>query len=236
MAVRRFLDVVFRQYKCYVTAVLIIVNAVVFGCMWINCQLPVEIPGRDMIEWGAMYSGCLEKKEYYRLFTAMFLHFDLKHLGNNMLVLAAIGSTTECYIGSVAYGFVYILGGLGGNIVSAYMHAQEGANVVAAGASGAVYAAIGGLLCLLVFHKGRLENFTINRLILFIILVLYQGASESGVDNYAHVGGLICGFATAFVCCLLKRAKKRPDSYSGGGSAGGGFYGYDGRGGYYDGR
>lgn len=205
MAIRKFFDIVFRQYKCYVTALLVLANVAVFGCMWVTSQFPGDFPGAEMIEWGAMYSGCLERGEYYRLIAAMFLHFDLKHLGNNMLVLAAIGSTTERYIGSVSYALVYIAGGIGGNLVSAYLHAQNGANVVAAGASGAVYAVIGGLLCLLVFHRGRLENFTLNRLVIFLVLVLYQGASETGVDNYAHVGGLICGFVVAVICCTAKR-------------------------------
>lgn len=205
MTIRRFLDVVFRQYKCYVTALLVLANVAVFGCMWVNSSFPGDFPGGEMTRWGAMYSGCLENGEFYRLINAMFLHFDLKHLGNNMLVLAAIGSTTERYMGSIPFAIVYFLGGIGGNLLSAYMYAQNGANVVAAGASGAVYAVIGGLLCLLVFHRGRLENFTLNRMVVFLVLILYQGAAESGVDNYAHVGGLICGFVIAVICQLIER-------------------------------
>lgn len=203
---QRMLDIIFKQYKCYVTAALILINVLVFVCMMIESSHFDGFTGRYMAKWGAMVTGAMEDGEYYRLFTAMFLHFDLKHIGNNMLVLAAIGSTLERHMGSIPFALVYIIGGLGGNVISAYMYGQEHANVVAAGASGAVFAVIGGLLCLVIFSKGRLENFTLQRMVIFLFLILYEGAANTGVDNYAHVGGLITGFAVGLAYCLLKRS------------------------------
>ena len=106
--------------------------------------------------------------------------------------------------------------------------------VVAAGASGAVFAVMGGLLCVVIFNKGRLENFTLQRMVLFLFLILYDGAANTGVDNYAHVGGLITGFAVGLAYCLLKRSIEGRGT--GGGRFDGGdytFHGYDGNGNTY---
>lgn len=200
----RFFDVVFRQYKCYVTVALVLINVIVFGWMFLeNIGYSAEFSSLFMIKNGAMDSDCLEKGEYYRLFTSMFLHFDMKHLGNNMLVLAAIGSTTERYMGSISFLIVYLIGGLGGNLISAVIYAGQSQPVVSAGASGAVFAVIGALLCVVILNKGKLENFTTTRVMFFIVLVLYQGMANTGVNNYAHVGGLVTGFVTALICCLI---------------------------------
>lgn len=205
MKVRRILELIVKEYQCYVTALMIGINVIVFGLMLAEHPGVDGFAAYDMEHWGAMVSGALEKGEYYRLFTSMFLHFDLKHLGNNMLVLAVIGSSTEWYMGSLSFALVYLLGGLGGNIVSELMYAYDGVNVVSAGASGAVFAVVGALLCVVIFNKGRLENFTTSKVIVFIVLTLYQGVSNTGVDNYAHVGGLITGFIVAVICCIVRR-------------------------------
>ena len=201
-----------REYRCFVTVAMIVINVCVFG--WLltqNTGFYEEFNSLFMIQHGAMYTNCIEDGGYYRLFTSMFLHFNLKHLGNNMLVLAAIGSTTEYYMGSFSYGLVYLLGGVGGNVISALIYSGQKQPVVAAGASGAVFAVIGALLCVVILNKGKLENFTTTRVMFFIVLVLYQGMSSQGVDNYAHVGGLITGFLVALVCCLV-RGLKHTDS------------------------
>ena len=78
-----------HQYKCYVTIFLIVLNVLVFGYMFL------QKPAFDtpfMYECGALSHTSLKDGDYLRLLTAMFLHFDLQHLGNNMLMLAIIGS------------------------------------------------------------------------------------------------------------------------------------------------
>ena len=65
-----------------------------------------------MLRWGA--AGTLNiagNHEYYRLLTAMFLHFGIQHLGNNMLVLLFVGDCLERNLGRVRYGILYLLGG-----------------------------------------------------------------------------------------------------------------------------
>lgn len=198
---RNLFDLVFKKYKCYATAAFLLINLVVFLRMFLKNP---EFDTMYMYDCGAMTPDSLGNGDYYRLVTSMFLHFDLQHLGNNMLMLAAIGSTTEHYMGTCAFSLVYLLGGIAGNVFSAWNYTRMGENVVAAGASGAVFAVIGGLLCLVLIHKGRLENFTTRKVVVFIVLILYQGFTTENVDNYAHAGGLAAGFIIGMACMALR--------------------------------
>ena len=152
-----------------------------------------------MLRHGAMYVPYVaESGEYYRLFTCMFLHFGFDHLMNNMIVLILVGWNLELTVGKIRYLVIYIASGLCGNIVSAVWDIRIGEYVVSAGASGAVFGLIGALL----YVSGR-------RLIFMILLMLYYGFSSTGVDNAAHVGGLLSGFLFAV---LLYRKQKRESS------------------------
>lgn len=201
MDIKKFWDLVFRQYKCYVTFVLVAANIIIFIGMFFKQQ---EFDALFVYNYGGMMPESLEKGEWIRLLTACFIHFDLIHLGNNMLMLAVIGGTTERYMGSIPFALVYLLGGVAGNCVSAFGYLQAGRRVVAAGASGAIFAVVGALLCVVIANRGKLENFTTRKMILFIVLIMYQGLSSENVDNYAHGGGLVAGILIGAVCCLVK--------------------------------
>ncbi len=147
-----------------------------------------------MLKWGAMYWPYIRiNHEYYRLFSCMFLHFGIEHLLNNMLVLAFIGDYLERAMGKLKYITLYITAGVVASITSMYYNIYQGQEVIAAGASGAVFGVIGGMIFVLISNKGRLEDLNIRRMIIFVVLVLYQGITSQGIDNAAHIGGLIMG-------------------------------------------
>ena len=161
-----------------------------------------------MLQWGA--AGTLEigqSHEYYRLFTAMFLHFGMQHLGNNMLVLLFTGDCLERNLGRVQYGLLYLLGGAGANLLSVFREIQENEYIVSAGASGGVFAVIGGLLYVVIRNKGHIENFTSRQLLILAFLSLYHGITSSGINNTAHFGGLVLGFL--FGVLLYHKRKDR---------------------------
>lgn len=163
-----------------------------------------------MLRHGAMYVPYVaEGGEYYRLFTCMFLHFGFDHLMNNMIVLILVGWNLELTIGKIKYLVIYIGSGLCGNIVSAVWDIRMGEYVVSAGASGAVFGLIGALLYAALRDRGRSGGISGRRLIFMILLMLYYGFSSTGVDNAAHVGGLLSGFLFAV---LLYRKQKRESS------------------------
>ena len=192
---RRFI----RQRKQVpVNTAIILINIAIF--------LTVEFTGsslntQHMVNWVAAYTPwILQEHEYYRLLTCMFLHFGIRHLGNNMLVLFFVGDCLERSIGKIKYLLIYLLGGIGANIFSLGMEVYRQESVVSAGASGAVFAVIGALLYIVIRNRGRIENFTTRQLMILAALSLYHGVTSAGVDNAAHFGGLVCGF---FLCVLL---------------------------------
>lgn len=143
----------------------------------------------------------------YRLFTCMFLHFDIEHLLNNMLMLALMGKYVERHVGKGTYLFIYACAGLIGNIVSLYLNIyQYTLNVVSAGASGAIFGVVGAVLCIIIKNYGKVEDLSLSQVVFMIVLSVYTGVTSQGVDNGAHIGGLIGGFVLAAV--LYQRTDK----------------------------
>ena len=178
-----------------VTAGLILLNILVF--------LAVEFTGSSqntmhMLDCGAAYTPMIvQGGEYYRLFTCMFLHFGIEHLLNNMLVLFVLGSRLERVIGKIKFLLIYLLGGVLGNIISLYLklHAQNFA--VSAGASGAVFAVMGAMIYIVIRNKGRLGDLSMRQILIMAAFSLYFGFASTGVDNTAHVAGMVSGFLLA---------------------------------------
>ena len=186
------------------TVALIAVNVIVF--LFLSFRGMTE-DGMFLLEHGAMYVPyMIEKGEYYRIFTSMFLHFGFDHLLNNMVILAAIGWNLEYEIGQLKFMILYLFSGLGGNLLSAYWDIRVGDYAVSAGASGAIFGVIGALLYVAIRNRGRIGDISGKGLVFMIILSLYYGYSSGGVDNMAHIGGLIAGF---LLSVLLYRKKNR---------------------------
>lgn len=192
------------HYVCYVTRGLVAVNMLVF--------LLFEVLGSNldtmfMLEHGAMFTPyLLVQTEWYRLFTSMFLHFGIRHLLNNMLLLYVLGDYLEKYLGRVKFLLLYVIAGVGANIVSGIVCLWQNDVVVSAGASGAVFGILGGLLGVILRNKGRVENLTIKKMTVMAVLSLYYGFVSEGVDNVAHVTGLILGFVLAMLFYRKKSA------------------------------
>lgn len=135
-----------------------------------------------------------EGGEYYRLFTSIFLHFDIRHLLNNMLVLFVLGEKLENCLGHVKYLLFYILCGIGANLISLQFYLKSGELfTMSAGASGAIFGVIGGLIWMVYRNRGRIGDMNSRQLVLMAILSLYLGFTSTGVNNAAHVGGLAMG-------------------------------------------
>lgn len=172
-----------------------------------------EDPG-FMLGHGASFVPLIvERGEYYRLFTSMFLHFGIEHLFNNMLVLIFLGDMLEKLVGKWRYLLIYLLGGLGGNLLSLAMELRSGEFAVSAGASGAIFAVIGALVFLVVWHRGRIPGVSGRRLLLMAALSLFQGFFSTGVDAMAHLGGFLSGFVLALVLIGRRRLKQVPAGF-----------------------
>ena len=164
-----------------------------------------------MLQNGAMYVPLLKEGEYYRLFMSIFLHFGFSHLVNNMLMLGVMGWQLELVLGKLKFLLLYFAAGLCGNLLSAFAEIRTGEYAVSAGASGAIFGIIGALLYIALRNHGRIGTVSGQGILLMIALTLYYGFTSSGVDNFAHIGGLAAGF---LLSVLLYR-KKDPEFGSG---------------------
>ena len=121
-----------------------------------------------MIKYGAMYPPLIfEDAQYYRL------------------------------IGSFKFLLIYCVSGIGANLISLAMDFYTGNLAVSAGASGAIFGLLGALLWVVIRNRGKVGRLTGRGMLFMVLLSLYFGFTSTGVDNAAHVGGLICGFLTA---------------------------------------
>jgi len=159
-----------------------------------------------MVTHGAMYvPWVIERGMWYTVFTSMFLHFGFSHLANNMIVLYIVGDNLERAVGHWKYLVIYLAGGLCGNLLSLENSLRTEDYAVSAGASGAIFAVIGALLYIVIRNKGRLEDLSSMQLLLIIGCTLYCGFVNTGIDNAAHIGGLLGGIVLGIILYHKKR-------------------------------
>ena len=195
-----------RKQKSFVNYSLVAINIIIFFL--------VELTGgadnaEHMIQCGAAYTPLLQEGEYYRLFTSMFLHFDLRHLLNNMVLLFFLGDYVERYLGKIKYIIVYLGGGILGSLFSYRIEIQQGESVISAGASGAIFAVLGSMVMLLLINRGRLEDLSLLRVAVMAGLSLYVGFQSSGVDGFAHLGGFIGGMLLTAVIGMMQKIRRK---------------------------
>lgn len=180
-----------------VTYVLIALNVAIFLIGMLSPQLQVQF----FREGASRPLDVLIQGEYYRLFTAMFLHGSILHIFFNAYALFIIGSSLEPLFGHARFVVIYLLGGLGGSILSVIL-GDLSANVGSVGASGAVFAIFGAEMIYLYRHRqilgARGQAQFRNMLFLIGINFLIGIASSTPganvrIDNWAHLGGLIGG-------------------------------------------
>jgi membrane associated rhomboid family serine protease len=144
--------------------------------------------------------------EYYRLFTAMFIHYGLLHLLVNMYALWILGRTLEQALGPLRFTALYLLSGLGGN-VAAYLFSQPGTvldrGAQTAGASTAIFGLFAALFVLL-RRVGRDTSAVLPVIIINIVFTL----TVPGISIPGHLGGLVTGAAVAGVLAYAPQAKR----------------------------
>lgn len=175
---------VFRKKKPVITTVLIILNVLVYFLG--NILFSYE----TMIQEFSVYGPLIRYGEYYRLITGAFLHADIFHLLFNCYALYIIGSQMESFLGKGKYLIVYLFSALLGSLASITFN--QGVSV---GASGAIFGLLGSMLYFGYHYRVYLGNVLKSQIIPLIILNLGLGFLGSGIDNFAHIGGLIGGLS-----------------------------------------
>lgn len=195
------LERIFRGPLRWVNLLIIAVNILVFAVMeFLGSTQDAGL----MLEWGAAYTPLILEGQWYRLFSSMFLHFGLGHLFNNMLLLLFMGDLLEKLVGKWRYLLIYLGSGLAGNLLSLFWELRTGDMYVSAGASGAIFGVVGGVLVLVLKNRGRVQDVTVRRLGFMVLLTIYYGFQTVGVNNAAHIGGLLGGILFTWILCPHK--------------------------------
>ena len=178
---------VFKIKKPVVTYALIAINVIVFALMYLIGDGSYSIS--TLLSFGANYAPLIKAGEYYRLITSAFLHIGILHLLVNMYGLYIIGQQLESFYGRTKYLLIYLFSAITGNLLSMVF----ANNTVGAGASGAIFGLLGSLLYFGYHYRIYLGTTIKSQIIPLILLNLFIGFVSVGIDNFAHIGGLIGG-------------------------------------------
>ena len=143
--------------------------------------------------------------EMYRLVVPIFLHAGIIHLACNMYSLYILGPQLESFFGKVKYTIIFIGSGIIGNLVSLLF---LNSNTVSVGASGAIFGLLGAMLYFGYHYRVYLSGVMRSQIIPVIILNLLIGFSLSGINNAAHLGGLVGGLLLAKAVGVKYKSKK----------------------------
>ena len=181
------------------------VNVVIFVAGLLFPQLDAMLKERG--QFGVLY--LMYRGEFYRLLTSTFLHADVEHLFNNLLLLYFCGEVVEKTLGKWKFLVLYFGSAVCGDLLSAAVEYSTGAYYNSIGASGAVFGLTGAMLFLVIIKRGEAANISMKRALIAVALSLYAGFADVSVNNAAHVGGLLSGFILAFVLGMIPPFQKR---------------------------
>ena len=191
----------------FITPIIIYLNIIIFVIMVCAGVDVMEPNPESLAHWGANFRPLTTNGEWWRLLSACFLHAGLMHLVFNMLALGYIGALLEPRLGKLKFLSAYLFTGLLASSVSLWWNVQT----ISVGASGAIFGMYGIFLALLTtnFVEKRTRTALFSSIAIFVVYNL-AGGLRDGIDNAAHVGGLISGIIIgyAMVPALMKPAAK----------------------------
>lgn len=196
----------------YVTYGIMAINVLMFVLMAINGAGIIETNGLIHIKWGSNYSPLTLSGDWWRLVTNVFIHFGIIHLVMNMYCLYIVGVYLEPMLGKTKYITAYLCTGVLASLVSLWWH-KEGVN--SAGASGAIFGLYGLFLALLTTKliPERVRKMQLQSIGIFVAYNLIYGL-KGGVDNSAHIGGLISGFVVGYLYAIHIKKEKQEQKAS----------------------
>ena len=177
------IEKVFKQKIPVITYILIAINIVVyvFGIFFTNYDAYISVFG--------IHGDSIRAGQIYRLLTGIFIHSSITHIAFNCYALYVIGSQLESFFGKWKYTIIYLFSGLIGGLFSMTF----GGNYISVGASGAIFGLMGSLLYFGYHYRVYLGNVVKSQILPLVLTNLLIGFIVPGIDNYAHIGGLIGG-------------------------------------------
>lgn len=177
------------------TTALVVSNLALFLAMAGVQRSLWSLSGDDLIAWGSNYGPLTLGPQPWRLLTALFVHGGLLHVALNMLALVQGGAVVERLFGRARYLAIYFGSGLAASIASVGWRPD----INSVGASGAIFGIFAALLVAVRQRRDVIPREIFRRvrsgLLGFLAFSLFAGLVIPGVDNAAHIGGLVAGLA-----------------------------------------
>ncbi len=189
-------DKILEPKKPIMTYILLGIIAIVF-------LLRFFIDPNELVYWLGNQRDLVKMGEYYRLITCAFVHIDIVHLMCNMYALYSIGSLAESYYGKIKFTLIYFVSAITGSLLSIIM-----SDTFSIGASGAIFGLLGCLLYFGYHYRVYFGSVLLNKIVPVIVLNLFIGFMIQGIDNFAHIGGLVGGFLISKAVGINSRDKK----------------------------
>lgn len=203
---RRSIMVVFPTVEPILTYALLFILVAIF--LYAQSLSPLAY-NEFQLRWMKVNSD-IGNGEYYRLFTSMFLHLNIAHIGLNAFALYLFGREVETLYGHARFLIIYILGGLAGSYAS-YLYTDA----PSLGASGAIFAIFSATGVYIYHHRriyGRYASQRLQQLATLAVLNIFIGFTPGArTDNAAHIGGLIGGFILAWFMSPALVPQQRSD-------------------------
>lgn len=159
------------------------------------------------MQWGANFGPLTKNGEWWRLLTCTFLHGGIMHLFTNMYGLLFVGIFLEPLLGRKYFLIIYLVNGILASLASLFWHDTT----VSIGASGAIFGMYGLFISFMLFKIFTPEfskAFLLSTLV-FVGINLLMGLT-GGIDNAAHIGGLISGFIIGILMTLFMKKEVNP--------------------------
>ena len=195
-------EATFKPKRIIVTKIIIALCVIIFAAMYLIGNGSND--NYTLYIFGANLKSAVKAGEIYRLITCAFLHAGILHLIFNMYALYVIGHQVETYLGKFKFTCVYLISALSGSLMSCIF-----TDALSVGASGAIFGLLGSLLYFGYHYRLYLNDVLRTQIIPVIIINLIFGFVVSGVDNAAHIGGLIGGYLATMALGIPGKAKKQ---------------------------
>lgn len=205
---KEFLDFLIPQEGYFITLILIYINVFIFLLMFFMGYGFIAFKGQDLLQWGANFGPLTKNEQWWRLLTCTFLHGGIIHLLGNMYGLLFVGIFLEPLLGKKYFLLIFLLNGILASLVSLFWHDAT----VSIGASGAIFGMYGLFISFMVFKifTPEFSKAFLLSTIVFIGINLLMGLT-GGIDNAAHIGGLLSGFIIGTLMVLFMKKEINPE-------------------------
>ncbi len=193
---------IFDKKKPIITYTIMAICVIVFALMYILGDGSLD--NITLLRFGANLDVLTKNGDYFRLITCAFLHIGVVHLIFNMYALYIIGPQVESFFGKIKYLSIYLISAVSASILSLAFNT----NTISAGASGAIFGLLGALLYFGYHYRVYLGNAVRSQIIPIIIINLLFGFTMTGIDNAAHIGGLIGGVLASMALGVPEKSNK----------------------------